>query len=156
MYVLTVLAHSVMRWIVVVLGVVVVYRAVTGQFGRRPWTSSDTKISLGFLVALDVQLLIGTVLFIKSPITILGIHEWDLMLASRALRFYTLEHPILMLAAIALAHIAWIRIRRRSDSSSPHRDAAVFFGLALLLLLAAIPWPFLPYGRPLLSLLPRS
>jgi hypothetical protein len=111
---------------------------------------------LGFLVALDVQLLIGAVLFIKSPITILGIHELDLTLASPALRFYTFVHPLLMLAAIALVHIAWVRIRRRSESSSPHRHAAVFFGLALLLLLAAIPWPFLPYGRPLLSLLPRS
>lgn len=156
LYVLTVFAHSVMRWIVVILGIVVVYRAVTAQAGRRPWTSSDTSISLVFLVALDLQLLIGAVLLIKSPITILGIHELDLTLRSPALLFYTFGHPLLMLAAIALAHIAWVRIRRRSDSSSPHRDAGVFFGLALLLLLAGIPWPFLSYGRPLLSLLPTS
>lgn len=156
MYVLTVFAHSVMRWIVVGLCVVVVYRAVAGQLGRRPWTSSDTYISFGLLVALDVQLLIGAVLFVKSPITILGIHELDLTLESPALRFYTFVHPLLMLLAIALVHIAWIRIRRSSESSSPHRTAAVFFGLALLLLLAGIPWPVLSYGRPLLSLLPRS
>ena len=154
MYVLTVFAHSVMRWIVVVLGVVVLYRGLTGQMGRRPWTPLDTGISFGFLIALDVQLLIGAVLFIKSPITILGIHEFELTLGSPALRFYTLIHPMVMLAAIALAHAAWARIRRRSESTSSHRDAAIFFGLALLLLLAGIPWPAMSYGRPLLSMLP--
>ena len=158
MYVLTVFAHSFMRWIVVVLGFAVVYRAVAGQLGRRPWTAIDTRISLGFLLALDVQLLIGAVLFIKSPVTILGIHELDLTFRSSALRFYTLVHPLVMLTAIALAHVAWARIPSRSAASaasSPQRDAAVFFGLALFLLLAGIPWPFLSYGRPLLSLLPR-
>jgi len=155
MYVLTVFAHSVMRWIVVVVGIVVVYRALTGHLGRKPWTSADAISGLAFILGLDIQLLIGLVLFIKSPITILGVHEFDLTLRSAALRFYTLEHPLLMLAGVALAHVGKSRVKRRSDSSGPHRAAALFYGLALLLVLAGIPWPFLSYGRPLLSMLPR-
>ena len=32
-----------------------------------------------------------------------------------------------------------------------HKLAAIFFTLALLAILASIPWPALPYGRPLLA-----
>jgi hypothetical protein len=151
MYVLAVLLHSVIRWVVIALGIVAVYRAVNGQSGRRPWTSSDANISLGFTAALDLQLLIGLLLFVFSPITILGMHELDLAVKSPTLRFWTFEHPVLMVAAIVLAHVARIRIRRHAEPSRRHRTAAVFFGLALLLVLAGNPWPFLSYGRPLLS-----
>jgi hypothetical protein len=153
MYVLTVFVHSVMRWVVVVLGILAVLRAMTGRSGQQPWTWLDVFSGLAFIVALDLQLVIGVVLFLYSPITILGRHELDLAVRSSALRFYTFEHPIVMAAAIVLAHIAAIRIRRHSESAVRRRNAMVFFGLALLLVLAGIPWPFLPYGRPLLSML---
>lgn len=147
------LLHSVIRWFIVSLGVFALYRAVRGQSGRRPWTSFDAGIGLAFILALDLQLAIGLLLFLFSPITILGFHELDLALRSRVLRFWTFEHPILMGAAIVLAHIGRVRIRRHEQSRLRHRTAAIFFGLALLLVLAGIPWPFLPYGRPLLWLL---
>jgi len=119
---------------------------------REPWTSADTAFSFGFVAALDGQLLIGVVLFAFSPITNLGIHELDLALESRVLRFFTFEHPMLMAVSIVLAHIAGVRIWRHTEPTARHRTATVFFGLALLVLLAGIPWSFGPYERALLSL----
>ena len=65
-------------------------------------------------------------------------------MSSRVLRFWTFEHAAMMIAAVLLAHIAHRRIRRQVPSGFPHRTAAVFFGLSLLLVVAGIPWPFLP------------
>jgi hypothetical protein len=39
---------------------------------------------------------------------------------------------------------------RRADSLRRHKVAAIFFGLALVVMLASIPWPGTPAGRPLL------
>jgi hypothetical protein len=42
-----------------------------------------------------------------------------------------------------------VRIRKAPDSESRHKRALLFFGLALLILLASIPWPFSPGARSL-------
>ena len=54
-------------------------------------------------------------------------------------------------AAIAMVHVGRTRIRRAATDAQRHRRALVFFGLGLLLIVAGIPWPFLPYGRPWVS-----
>jgi hypothetical protein len=76
------------------------------------------------------------------------------MFRSKLLRFFTLEHPSLMLIAIVLAHVGRVRIRRRPDGADRHRQALWFFGVAMVLILIGIPWPFLSYGRSLSGLLP--
>jgi hypothetical protein len=145
--------HSILRWIVVTVGTISVYRAVNGYLGRRHWTRYDGTIGLGFVLALDLQLVLGSLLYIRSPITVLGIHELDLTLQARVLRFWTFEHPLLMIAAVVLAHVGSLRIRQHEHPRSRHRTGVTFLGPALLLVLTGIPWPFLSYGRPLLSFL---
>ena len=105
---------------------------------------------MGWVAALDLQLLVGLVLLFFGPVTVLGLHEPDLMFRSRILRFFTLEHPLAMIVAIAVAHVGRVRVRRSLTDAARHRQSVVFVGVALLVILASIPWPFLPYGRSLL------
>ena len=54
-----------------------------------------------------------------------------------------------MVIALVLAHLGRVRARR-TDSLRRHRGvAAIFFTLALVVILASIPWPGTPAGRPL-------
>ena len=53
-----------------------------------------------------------------------------------------------MLIGTALAHVGRGRVRKAPDDRKG-RTAAIFYGLALLAILASIPWPGLPAGRPL-------
>jgi len=55
-----------------------------------------------------------------------------------------------MLAGLALAHIGRAKARRASDDRRQRRRAAIYFTLAILIVVLSAPWPFLPYGRPLL------
>jgi hypothetical protein len=66
-----------------------------------------------------------------------------------ALRFFLVEHAFGMLLAVTLAHIGRIRIRKAADDGRRHRSAAIYFGIALVLVLLSIPWPGMPAGRPL-------
>jgi predicted membrane channel-forming protein YqfA (hemolysin III family) len=64
-------------------------------------------------------------------------------------RFFMIEHAVGMIAAIALVHIARVKIRKAADADRKHRLAMVFYGIALVLMIISIPWPGLPVARPL-------
>ncbi len=66
------------------------------------------------------------------------------------IRFWAVEHVFGMLVGVALAHIGRSRVHKTSDDVRRHRLVAIFFTLALVAILASIPWPSLPHGRPLL------
>jgi hypothetical protein len=152
MYGWIILLHSALRWLVLGLAIVAVARALQGRSGHRAWSKTDEYAGLGFVAALDLQLFVGLVLLFFGPVTVLGLYEPAMMVSSRLLRFFTLEHPLLMILAIVFAHVGRARVKRAPGDADRHRRAARFYGLALLLILVAIPWPFLSYGRPLLGL----
>ncbi len=144
------LVHSWLRWLVVALAVATVGRAVRGWVGRRSRSALDDRLGRLFVIALDGQVLLGVVLYLfVSPMTTGAFRVPGTIMANAALRFWVVEHPFAMLAALALAHVGRVRIRRATEAPARHRVAAVFFGLALLLLLVGVPWPFMPTARPL-------
>jgi len=140
--------HSIIRWLVVLLGIYVVFVAGRGWFGHRAWTERTGKYPKYWLILLDIQLLLGLLLyFVFSPITTKG---FDYVLGNPASRFFLMEHSVMMLAAIVLAHIGAYLVKK-APPEGKFKRTFIFFGIALLLILVAIPWPFMPgYGRPLL------
>ena len=65
-------------------------------------------------------------------------------------RFFTVEHSLMMILAWILVHVGRTSVKRASTDAAKHRKMLLFFGLALLLILAAIPWPFrTEIARPL-------
>lgn len=154
MYSLVLTLHSFVRWIVVILAVLAVARAFSGWLGKKPWAALDDKAGAWFVISMDVQLLLGLLLYVVfSPLTTAALRDFGAAMGSAGLRYFAVEHTFLMLVAVVLAHVGRARSRRATDFAARHRSAAIFFGLALLTLLAAIPWPFLAgVGRPLLRL----
>jgi len=146
---LTILSlHSWIRWAVVLAGLAAFVRSVLA--GRRRWTPMDDRVGFWFTMLLDVQMLIGLLLYVwLSPITHEAFRDVGAAMKSSGLRFWAVEHIFGMLVAIALAHVGRARIRK-ADIARRHRLAAIFYGLALVSILASIPWPGTPNGRPLL------
>jgi hypothetical protein len=142
--------HSWLRWVVILAGLVAFVRAASGASGRKSWRPSDDRAGFWFVVALDIQVTLGLAMyFFMSPITTEALKHLGEVMKNPALRYWAIEHPFGMLLAIALAHIGRARARK-ADSFRRHRVAAIFFGLALLAILASIPWPGMPNARPLL------
>jgi hypothetical protein len=141
--------HSWLRWAVLVTGLVAWLRAVGGKTARRPWTPQDELWGLLLTVSVDLQFVVGIVLYILSPITRLGLRNFAAAMQINVARFFTIEHVIGMVAAIALVHIARVKIRKATDAERKHRLAMLLYGIALVLMLISIPWPGLPVARPL-------
>ena len=138
---------------VLLAGLVAVARGIAGWRSGRPWTLSDDRAGWWFLTSLDVQMLLGLLLyFVLSPITSAALQDFGAAMGNSALRFWSVEHVFGMGIAIVLAHIGRARIRRagkEGNDTRRHRLAVVFFMLALIAIIASIPWPGTPNGRPL-------
>ena len=142
--------HSWIRWLVLLTGFAAFGRAAAGASGRKPWRPSDDRAGFWFVMALDTQFLLGILLYaFLSPFTHQAFGDFGAAMKNPGLRFWAVEHVVGMFLGLAFAHIGRARTRK-TDSLRRHRVAAIFFGLALAVILASIPWPGTPNGRPLL------
>jgi uncharacterized membrane protein YhfC len=148
MYPLLLAVHSLLRWAVLAAGGAAILRALMGR--KHTWTPADDRAGLWFVLAMDVQFLLGLVLYAGvSPITRAAFADFGGAMGNSMLRFWAVEHLFGMLIAVALVHIGRVRIRKATDTARRHRLALIFYGLALAAILASIPWPWMQAGRPL-------
>jgi len=143
-------AHSWLRWAVLLAGLVAWLRAIGGKTARRPWTPQDELWNLLLTISVDLQFLVGLVLYaFLSPIVRQGLRNFSAAMQINVVRFFMIEHVLGMIAGIALIHIARVKIRKASDAQRKHRLAMVLYGIALVLIIISIPWPGMPVSRPL-------
>ena len=142
--------HSLLRWAVLFTGVVAWCRAIGGNTAKRPWTPKDDLWGLLLTISVDMQMLIGLILYLfLSPITKIGVRNLAAAMQIDTVRFFTVEHFAGMIIGIALVHVGRVRIRKATDASRKHRLAMMFFGVALVVMIISIPWPGMPVARPL-------
>src|SRR5258705_9498037 len=143
--------HSLLRWAVLLAGLVAWFRAIGAKTAKRPWTPKDDLWGLLLTIAADLQLVVGLVLyFVLSPITKMGMQNFAAAMRIDTARFFTVEHALGMLIAIALIHVGRVKIRKAAEPARKHRLAMIFFGIAIIVTIIAIPWPGMPVSRPLL------
>jgi hypothetical protein len=120
---------------------------------RRLWTAADDRGFLLFIIALDVQTLLGLILYVGiSPVTAIAFQNLGAAMRDPSLRFFVVEHAIGMLIAVALAHVGRVKVKKAADAHAKHRTTVVFVALAIIVMLLSIPWPGMPGGRPLFRL----
>jgi hypothetical protein len=144
--------HSVLRWVVLALAILAIIRAITGLSFRRGYTTMDNRAGFWFTISMDIQVLMGIILyFFLSPITMTAMQNFAGAMGNASVRFFVVEHSVMMFIAAAVAHLGRILARRADNAASKHRRTLIWFSLALLIVLVSIPWPFMEaVGRPLL------
>jgi hypothetical protein len=148
MYAVLLTMHAWVRWAVVLTGLVAVLRA--GAV-RPVWTRADTRVARLFVGAVDLQMSLGLILYLAvSPFTQAAFARFSLAMHDRVLRFWAVEHITGMLVAVTLVHIGHVRSRQLTDPAARHRAVLRWFTAGLAVIFITMPWPFLPYGRPLL------
>ncbi len=143
--------HSTLRWFVLAGLIVLLGRALWGWLGDNPIRRRDRTLAAGVIGIVDTQLLLGVVLYaVMGPwlSTLLADPQGAMEVAQ--VRFFTVEHIFGMIVAITILHVSSVRSKRADDSRVAWRRLAFGGGTALVLIVGTIPWPILPYGRPLL------
>lgn len=132
--------HSILRWAVLLFGLFTVLNALTGFVKKRVFTESDNKSNLLFMITCDIQLLLGLILYFGN--------NWFSLLKEGAykgnsgIRFFAMEHTAMMILAWVLVHVGRVAVKKAGTDSAKHKRMLIFFGIAFVLILASIPWPF--------------
>ena len=140
-------AHSVGRWIVLLLLLFAIFNSLLA--GSRPFIKSDNRLGLLLTIFADLMLLIGIYLYFVGARGYKLIEQaggFSEVMKNAALRFNVVEHMAGMLIAIILIHIGKAQARRPIGDKAKHKRTMIFYFLALLIILVSIPWPFREIG----------
>ncbi|AWR85393.1 hypothetical protein [Meiothermus taiwanensis] len=138
--------HNIARWLVLLAAAYLIYRSVIG-LKNRVYTATDRRAGQVYTGLIDLQLLLGVLLMLLSPFVQSALNNPGAAMQNSQTRFFIAEHWVLMLAALVLAHIGGVRSKKATDALLKHRQALIWYGSSLALVLLAIPW-----WRPLLRL----
>ena len=89
-----------------------------------------------------IQLIIGILLYIISPLIAAFFHNFKDLVHNREIRFFGIEHNIMMLAAIIIITIGSIIAKRKSLDKDKFKTIAIWFTIGLIIILISIPWSF--------------
>lgn len=135
-------AHSGFRWLVLLFLLVAIVNGLRNWKGARPVGDAERKMNLFALIFTHIQFLGGLVLyFISSKVVFSG---ESMKIAMN--RFFLVEHPFLMIIAIALITIGYSRAKRADNPGLASRRVFWFYLIGLVLILAGIPWPSKGFG----------
>jgi hypothetical protein len=133
--------HNILRWAVLLFGLLTLINAATGVLKNRPFTKSDNSSNLFFMISCDIQLLIGLSLYFSNG-WFDKLKNFAQYKSIPAERFFAMEHMSMMLLAWILVHIGRASVKKAGTDAAKHKKMLLFFGLAFLLIIASIPWPF--------------
>ena len=129
-------SHSGLRWVVLALLIGAIINAFTGK--SRTYEKKDKMLNLFAMVFLHIQLLLGLVLYFTSPrVKFSG--GW---MKDDSFRFYGMEHILMMVIAIVLVTIGHSKAKKQSESAKKFKTISLWYTIALIIIIAAIPWPF--------------
>ncbi|MDB5121177.1 MAG: hypothetical protein JWN56_2395 [Sphingobacteriales bacterium] len=137
--------HSGFRYIVFILLILALIQALTRLFGKKPYTETNRKINLFALISAHTQLLIGIILYFVSPMV--QFNNMGAAMKDAVLRYWTVEHWVMMVFAIILITVGHSKSKKAIDAINKHRAIAMYYGLAIIVILAAI----YQSGRPIIG-----
>ena len=143
MYELILTAHSWLRWVALIAGLMAVVMASTASPRADRW-------GLILVIALDIQLLLGFALYlVLSPNTKAIFENFGAAMRDPVARYWAVEHISLMLFAIVMAHVGRVLARKAKSPAAKRKRLLVCFVLSTIAMIAATPWPGMANGRPL-------
>ena len=140
MYIVFKYLHSGFRYIVFLLMLAAIIQSLIGWLGKKPYTGGNKRINLFALISAHTQLLIGIILYFLSPYVQFNSGT----MKDPVTRYFTVEHWVMMLIAIALITVGYSRSKKAVFPEARHKAVAIYYIIAFLIILGAILAGHLP------------
>jgi hypothetical protein len=127
-------AHSIIRYLLLILLVVVIVQSLVGLLNKRPYTSIDNRIGLFLFITTHTQLLLGIILYFVSPF----VQFSGSAMKDASTRYWLVEHNTAMLIAIILITLARTTSKKMSADEAKHKRMFIFNTVALMIILLTI------------------
>jgi hypothetical protein len=136
--------HSILRWLILLVLLYTIIKAFMGMQQKSLFSNADDKGGLILTILVDIQLLIGLVQYFQGAWGLKNIQNIGMgaVMKDGYARFFAMEHILMMLVAVILIHVGRSKSKKAIDDLAKHKKAFWYYLIALILILAAIPWPF--------------
>jgi hypothetical protein len=134
MYALLLLTHSVLRYFVLIMLLVVIIRSFMRWQSKASFDKMDDRFGLVLFIFTHTQVLIGTILYFVSPWVIFSATS----MSDKVYRYWLVEHGTGMTIAIVLITVARISAKKMTDASAKHKRMFIFNFIAILVILTII------------------
>src|SRR5258707_897485 len=119
--------HSLVRWLIVVLIVYSIYRALVGFIKNKTFSKTDHAFRHWTATVAHIQLIIGMTLYTQSPIVKYFWTDTKIAIQNLDLTFYGVIHLVLMLTAITLLTIGSALAKRKVTDEEKFRTMLIWF-----------------------------
>lgn len=134
--------HSYLAYILLAIIIFCIIYAIVKVVGKKQFTENVRKVMLIGFIAAHLQLLVGIILYLISPV---GLSHFSAEAMQNTLsRIYILEHPLTMLIGIILISIGYIKAKKPGDDARRFKTIILYYGIGLFLILIRIPWAVWP------------
>ena len=134
--------HSGLRWLVLAFILIAIINAAVKLYRKSVTNQKDCIFNRLSMILMHLQLVFGLVLYFISPKVVFSATSMKDSLT----RFFLVEHLALMIIAIVLITIGYIKSDREDDMMKKQKLLLIYYSIALILILVAIPWPFRALG----------
>lgn len=154
LYSILLLIHNALRWLVLISLLASLAGSIWGWLRNRPYQPIDQTLRIITTSLAHTQLLVGIYLYTQSPVVKYFWKSRPSYGEAPEFTFFGLIHLSLMLTSIIVMTIGSSKAKRQLSAQAKFKTTAIYFGISLLLIFVAIPWPFSPLAnRPLLRTL---
>lgn len=134
MHSIILILHSLNRFILLALLLVVIVRTFMGWQNKAAFSNTDNKLGLFLFISTHTQLLLGLILYFVSPIVIFS----GASMKDSVARYWLVEHLSGMLIAIVLITLGRTMTKKITDSTTKYKRMFIFNAIALVIILAVI------------------
>jgi Na+/H+ antiporter NhaC len=142
--------HNLLRWVILILLLVSIYKSYTGFSTKKQFDAGDKKVWLFTMIASHITLLLGLFQWGHGSLGFFNMPDMPFgdIMKNPTTRFFIVEHPVLMIIAIVFITLGHGMAKKSIDDTTKYRKAFRYFLIALILILVAVPWPFREVARP--------
>jgi hypothetical protein len=138
------LVHSYFRWIVLLTFFISLFFLII-SYKSKSFLDMFKKFHKIFAISFSVQFLLGIFLYAISPLIISAFSEIGAAMKDKNIRFFLVEHNLIMTISLALSHIGSSKLKKVDlGFDKQFRIISIFYFLILLSFIIGIPW-----NRPL-------
>jgi hypothetical protein len=149
MYLTLLTIHSLFRWLVVISLLYAICRSYIGWRFDRGFSKFDNVIRHTTATIAHIQLILGVWLYFVSPVVDYFLHNFKDAVHLREIRFFGMEHSLMMFTAVVIITIGSAKAKRKPTDKEKFKTMAIWFAIALFIILLNIPWKFSPLiSRP--------
>jgi hypothetical protein len=140
MYYPLLLLHSWTRWLLLLVILLVIIRALNGWLNQKAYTKADAQSGILYIMLMRLQFVLGLVLYFVSPFGFPTIQRLGMgaVMKDSIMRPWAIEHIFIMFVVVSLAEISTSKTKKISTDNGKHKMMAIFTMIALVLILVAI------------------